>query len=614
MSQESAAAAAIPKRADVPVQETWDLTPVFADDAAAAAAHAALEAELPDLAAFAGRLGESAATLATALLLRDDLERRLSLLYIYAHLRHDEDTQNQTHVALEARARALITRFRTAASWFAPELAMLDPALLERFLSEDDRLAVYRHALEDIIRRRPYVLGLPEEELLARTGEVLGSGRTIFNTLNNADLVFPNIRDEEGREVELSHARYGRFLESRDPRVRRDAFTGLYGVYAQFRNTFAATLSATVKQHNAIATARGYSSARAQALFNAPIPEAVYDNLVATVNGRLDLLHDYVALRRELMGLEEVHSYDLYVPIVPSVDVRYSFAEARDLLFEALAPLGTDYLALLERAFAERWIDYADNRGKRSGAYSSGTYGTPPYILMNWQGTLDNVFTLAHELGHSLHTWYAHQAQPYVYSDYSIFLAEIASTTNENLLTAHLLRTESDSRLRAHVINHYLDGVKGTVFRQTQFAEFEQLIHEADREGTPLTAAWLSERYGELNRRYYGPALTFDEEIALEWARIPHFYLNFYVYQYATGFSAATAFAEQILSGGEPAVRRYLGFLRAGSSAWPLDVLQEAGLDMTDPAPIAAALDRFADYLAQFRDLHAGSPAQGASS
>ncbi len=614
MSQKSTAAVAIPNRSEVPEHETWDLTPVFADDAAVDAAQAAIEAELPALAAYAGRLGESAATLADALILRDDLERRLSLIYLYAHLRHDEDSQNQTYVALEACARALVTRYQTAVSWFAPELALLDPALLARYLDEDDRLAVYRHALGDIARRRPHILSLPEEKLLARTGEVMSSSRTIFNTLNNADLVFPQIRDEEGREVELSHARYGRFLESRDPRVRRDAFTGLYSVYAQFRNTFAATLSATVKQHNALAESRGYSSARAQALFSAPIPEAVYDNLVATVNSRLDLLHDYVALRRELMGLEEVHSYDLYVPIVPSVDVHYSFTEARDLLGQALAPLGSDYLALLERAFTERWIDYADNRGKRSGAYSSGSYGTPPYILMNWQGTLDNVYTLAHELGHSMHSWYTHQSQPYVYSDYSIFLAEIASTTNENLLTDYLLRTEDDPRLRAYVINHYLDGVKGTVFRQTQFAEFEQLIHEADREGTALTAAWLSEQYAELNRRYYGPALSFDEEIALEWARIPHFYLNFYVYQYATGFSAATAFAEQILSGGEPAVRRYLGFLRAGSSAWPLDVLQEAGLDMTDPAPIAAALDRFADYLAQFRDLHAGSPAQGASS
>ncbi|MDI9469054.1 MAG: oligoendopeptidase F [Bacillota bacterium] len=603
----------IPNRSEVPEHETWDLTPIFADDAAQAAAQTAIEAELPALAAYAGRLGESAATLADALILRDDLERRLSLVYLYAHLRHDEDSQNQTYVALEARARALVTRYRTATSWLAPELAMLDPALLTRFQAEDERLMTYRHALEDIARRRPHVLGLPEEKLLARTGEVLDSSRTIFSTLNNADLVFPKIRDEAGQEVELSHARYGRFLESRDPRVRRDAFTGLYSVYRQFRNTFAATLSATVKQHNALAETRGFTSARARALFEAPIPETVYDKLVATVNSRLDLLHDYVALRRRLMGLEEVHSYDLYVPIVPSVDVRYSYTEACDLLRRALAPLGPDYLALLERAFSERWIDYADNRGKRSGAYSSGTYGTPPYILMNWQGTLDNVYTLAHELGHSMHSWYTHQTQPYVYSDYSIFLAEIASTTNENLLTHYLLQTTDDTQVRAYVINQYLDGVKGTVFRQTQFAEFEQLIHQADREGTALTAAWLSEQYAELNRRYYGPALSFDEEIALEWARIPHFYFNFYVYQYATGFSAATAFADRILCEGGPAVRRYLGFLQAGSSAWPLDVLREAGLDMTSPAPITATLDRFADYLAQFGDLLADTATKGGS-
>ena len=596
---------ALPSRADVRVEETWDLEPIFASDDDWEAAFSSLSDDLAQLDGYVGRLGEDAETLTRALQLRDDLEQRLGMVYVYAHLRHDEDTQQQHYVALEARARALYSRYGAAISWFGPELAAIDDAVIDGFIAEYEPLALYRHALAEVARQRPHLLSQAEEKLLAQAAPLLRQGRLTFGALNNADFQFPKIRDEEGREVELSHARYGLFLESHDRTVREAAFRGLYSVYDQFRNTLASTLDGTVKAHNFSADVRRFGSAREASLFANAIPEQVYEQLVDCVEGRIELLHDYIALRRELLGLEELHSFDLHVPLVGEVDVRYSFEEARDLILEALRPLGDAYRRTLERAFSSRWIDYADNRGKRSGAYSSGSYGTAPYILMNWQGTLNDVYTLAHELGHSVHTAYAHESQPYVYSDYPIFLAEIASTTNERLLTEYLLQTETDPRVLASIVNQYLDGFRGTVFRQTQFAAFEQLIHQADREGTALTAQWLSEQYGELNRRYYGPALSEDREISLEWSRIPHFYLNFYVFQYATGYSAAEAFAQRILTEGQPAVDAYLGFLRSGSADWPLETLAAAGLDMAGTEPIDAALDSFARFLARFRELMA---------
>jgi oligoendopeptidase F len=462
-------------------------------------------------------------------------------------------------------------------------------------------LTLYRRFFEEIRRAKPHILSDKEEAVLAKAGQILDANTSIFGVLNHTDFIFPLIEDADGEQVRLTHARYGKYMEDRNRRVRKEAFESYYSLYEQYRNTLATTLRGQVQTHNYLADLRGFASARERALFNNEIPEAVYDQLVATVRDHLPLLHDYIRLRRDRLELDELHCYDLYVPMAEDIRLKFSYPEACELVSEALRPMGEEYLEVVRTALSERWIDVYENVGKTSGGYSSGTYGTNPFILLNWRETLDMVYTLIHEIGHSVHSWYSRRHQPYTYSNYPIFLAEIASTTNENLLTRYLLDHETDPKVRAYIAGHYLDGFKGTVFRQTQFAEFEQLIHEEDQKGTALTADFLSQRYGELNQIYYGPDLVQDPPIRLEWSRIPHFYYNYYVYQYATGFSAATAFAEQILTGGPSAVKRYIGFLQAGSSAPPIDVLKQAGLDMTSDAPIRHALQTFARFTEELK-------------
>jgi oligoendopeptidase F len=490
-----------------------------------------------------------------------------------------------------------------AMAYFEPEVANLSEETVRKFTEEKPELQDFKQYFAEMWRQKKHQLSEKEEVLLAKASQIFNDPNETFDVLSDTDMTFRPIEDEKGQMVEMSHARYGTYLESRDRRVRQDAFRSMYESFGKFRNTCAQTLASQIRVNSYIKDVRGFSSGREAALFENNIPESVYDSLLEAVNVKLPLLHRYVRLRKEVMDLDEIHSYDLYAPLVKDVDLKFSFEEAEDLILKALQPLGPEYIAVLEKAFSERWIDYADNAGKRSGAYSSGSYKTNPFILMSWQGTLDNVFTLAHELGHSIHSWFTRDSQPYQYGDYCIFLAEIASTTNENLLTEYLLKTAEDDKMKTAVINHYLDGFKGTVFRQTQFAEFEHKIHQADETGVPLTASFLTESYGDLNRHYYGEDLTFDEEIALEWSRIPHFYYNYYVFQYATGFSAATAFAEMIKEEGEPAVERYLNFLKAGSSDWPIEVLQTAGVDMTKPDPILKALDTFEEYLDEFEQV-----------
>lgn len=416
---------------------------------------------------------------------------------------------------------------------------------------------------------------MEQEALLAGASEIFGASSNTFSILNNADLEFPTVQNAEGETIQLSHGVYGQLMESVDPSVREAAFKGLYKVYKQFRNTLASTLGAHVKTHNYKAKIRNYDSARAASLASNHIPESVHETLVAVVNKHLPLLHRYVKLRKKLLNVEELHMYDLYAPLLGEAPIRYSYEEAKEKAIEALKPLGEDYLSIVKEAFSSRWIDVIENQGKRSGAYSSGAYDTAPYILMNWHDSLDQLFTLVHEMGHSVHSYYTRNNQPYVYGDYSIFLAEIASTTNENILTEYLLQTETDPKVRAYVLNHYLDGFKGTIFRQTQFAEFEHFIHTEDAKGTPLTSEYLSEYYGELNAKYYGPEVVRDEEISYEWARIPHFYYNYYVYQYATGFSAASALSKHILAGEEGALEKYLNYLKAGSSDFPIEVMKK---------------------------------------
>ncbi|KAF1302097.1 oligoendopeptidase F [Enterococcus saccharolyticus] len=593
----------LPLREEVATSVTWDLTKIFADDAAFEEAFKEVQTELTKADTYKGTLKNGGAAFLEALEFILDVSRKLETLYVYSHLKNDQDTANTTYQGLYARASSLLAQTSEAISWFEPELLTLDDATIWGYFDEVPALEVYRHFVQQTVDNRAHVLPAEQEALLAGAGEIFSSASNTFSVLNNADLVFPTIEGENGESVQLSHGLYGQLLESTDRRVREAAFKGLYSVYEQFRNTFASTLSTNIKAHNYRAKIRKYNSAREAALSNNHIPESVYDTLVAVVNKNLPLLHRYMELRKRLLKVDELHMYDVYTPLLGEAPISYTYDEAVNKAIEALAPMGEEYLTVVKEAFNNRWIDVVENKGKRSGAYSSGAYDTLPYILMNWHDTLDQLYTLVHEMGHSVHSYFTRKNQPYVYGDYSIFLAEIASTTNENILTEHLLETETDPRVRAYVLNHYLDGFKGTVFRQTQFAEFEHFMHVEDAKGTPLTSEFLSESYGELNRKYYGKALADDPEIRLEWSRIPHFYYNYYVFQYSTGFSAASALANKILHEGSDALTNYLNYLKSGSSDYPIEVMKKAGVDMTQATYLEDAMAVFEERLNELESL-----------
>ncbi|HJF16117.1 MAG TPA: oligoendopeptidase F [Globicatella sulfidifaciens] len=582
---------------------TWDLTSMYADDEAQEADAEAVKAMFPKLAEFSGKLAEGPEVLADALDLIGETARKMSNVYVYAHLKNDQDATNSTYQEMYAKATQLYGQFGETIAYFEPELNTIPEATLTQFIEENDRLKHYQQHLDNMVRGRAHVLPQEQELLLAQASEVFQGASNTFGVLNNADLVFPTITDEEGKEVQLTHSLYSKFLESSDRRVRKETFEKFYSVYDQFKNTMASILSTNIKVNNYDAKVHKFESARQAALFTNNIPESVYDTLVDTVNKRLDLLHRYVGLRKELLGLEDLEMYDMYTPLLGDAPIKMTYEEAKSITLEALAPLGEEYLAIMREAFEDRWIDLYENKGKRSGAYSSGTYDSKPYILMNWQDNVNWLYTLVHELGHSAHSYLTHKNQPYTYGSYSIFLAEIASTTNENLLTAYLLEKYEDPQVRLYIINHFLDGMKGTVYRQTQFAEFEHFMYQSDAAGQPLTQQFLSDNYRELNRKYYGEAVNSDSEIALEWSRIPHFYYNYYVFQYATGFSAATAFSKAILEGQEGALDKYLGYLKAGRSQYPIDIIKTAGLDMTQSDYIDAALDVFEQRLNEFEAL-----------
>ncbi|MEJ8766736.1 oligoendopeptidase F [Oceanobacillus sp. HCA-5259] len=590
-------------RSEVPVERTWRLEDIFASDEDWKKEHAQLTEDLPEIETYQGKLASSADTLYELLKLQDDLSSRLGKLYTYAHMRYDQDTTNSFYQGLNAEAEMLLTKASSAMSYIVPEILAMDEGKLDEFLREKEELKLYEKVLTDIAKRRPHVLSEKEEALLAEAGEALGTGEQAFGMLNNADLTFPAIKNENGEEVDVTHGRYSIFLESKDRRVRKDAFMAMYETYGKFKNTFSATLGGNIKKDNFYAKVRNYDSARQAALSSNHIPEEVYDNLVEAVNERLPLLHRYVELRKKILGVDELHMYDLYTPLVTDVDMKVPYEKAKEYVAKGLEPLGSDYQQILKEAFENRWIDVEENKGKRSGAYSSGTYGTNPYILMNWQDNINNTFTLAHELGHSVHSYYTRKHQPFRYGNYSIFVAEVASTTNEALLNDYLLENLEDEKEKMYILNHFLEGFRGTVFRQTMFAEFEHDIHVRAQNGEALTADRLTEIYYDLNKKYYGPAVVSDEEIGLEWARIPHFYYNYYVYQYATGYSAATSLAKQILEEGEPAVERYTDFLKAGSSDYPIEVLKKAGVDMNSKQPISDALDVFEEKLKDLENL-----------
>ena len=594
----------LPARSEIPVEETWKLEDIFANDEAWEKEFQEVKSQIPGAKQFEGKLGESAETLFKALQYQDQLLESLGKLYAYSHMRYDQDTTNSFYQGLDDRMKNLYAQAGSALAFIVPELLSIDESKLKGFLTEKPDLKLYEHAIEEINLQRPHVLSAEQEALLAEAGEVMDASSNTFGMLNNADLAFPSIKDENGEEVEITHGRYIRFLESSDQRVRRDAFKAVYETYGNFRNTFASTLSGNVKKDNFNARIRKYESARQAALAANNIPESVYDNLVKAVSENLHLLQRYIKLRKKVLGLSELHMYDLYTPLVKDVKMEIKYEEAKDIVLKGLAPLGEEYAKVLKEGFENRWVDVHENKGKRSGAYSSGSYGTNPYILMNWQDNVNNLFTLAHELGHSVHSYYTRKSQAYPYGNYSIFVAEVASTCNEALLNDYLLKTIDDEQKRIYLLNHYLEGFRGTVFRQTMFAEFEHLIHQKLQNNEALTAELLTKEYFELNKKYFGEEdIVIDEEIGLEWSRIPHFYYNYYVYQYATGFSAATALSKQILEEGEPAVKRYIGFLSAGSSDYPIEVLKKAGVDMTSSQPIKDACKVFEEKLNELEQL-----------
>ncbi|WP_066187108.1 MULTISPECIES: oligoendopeptidase F [Gracilibacillus] len=594
---------ALPAREEIPEKYTWRLEDIFATDEEWEKEWKAVQQLLPKFADFQSKLQESAENLYQLLKLQDEVSERLSKLYTYAHMRYDQDTTNSFYQALNGKAENLITQASSTMSFITPEMLKLDEQTLQQYVQQHEGLQQYQHTFDEINRQRPHVLSEEEEALLAEASEVTDNASQTFGMLNNADLTFPSIEDADGNQVDLTHGRYINFLESKDQRVRRDAFKAMYNTYGSFKNTFASTLQGTVKKDNFYAKMRNYESARQAALNKNNIPEAVYDNLLEAIHDGLPLLQRYVALRKKILDIDELHMYDLYTPLVKNVHMTYSYPKAQEIIHKALQPFGDEYLNVLQRAFTERWIDVEENKGKRSGAYSSGAYGTNPYILMNWQDNLNNLFTLAHELGHSMHSHYTHENQPFRYGNYSIFVAEVASTCNEALLNEYLVANTEDPKEKLFLLNHFLEGFRGTVFRQTMFAEFEHKIHLLAQEGEALTADRLTEVYYDLNKQYFGDDLVIDEEIGLEWARIPHFYYNYYVYQYATGYAAAQSLAAQITEEKDVAVERYLGFLKAGSSDYPIEVLKQAGVDMTERTPVENALKVFEEKLEEMERL-----------
>ena len=593
----------LPNRSEVDAQLTWKLEDIYETDQKWEEEFKKIQSLIPTMKEYKGKLNQSSETLVEALKKNDEISLLMGKLYSYSHMRYDQDTTNSTYQAFDDRAKSLYSEFASVTSYFIPELLSIKEEKLKSFLEENQELQLYKHSLEEILKQKPHVLSAEEEAILAQASEVLSASSSTFGMLNNADLKFPTIEDENGEHVEITHGGYIHLLESSDRRVRKEAFEGVYNTYDSFKNTFASTLSGTVKRDNFNAKVRKYESARQAALSNNNIPESVYDQLVSTVNDHLHLLHRYINIRKKALKLDELHMYDLFTPLVEEIKMEVTYDEAKETLLKALKPLGEEYIEVLKEAYEKRWVDVVENKGKRSGAYSSGAFGTNPYILMNWHNNVNNLFTLAHEFGHSMHSYYTRKTQPYVYGDYSIFVAEVASTCNEAILNDYLLKNTEDPKQRLYLLNHYLEGFRGTVFRQTMFAEFEHTIHQLAQNGEALTPDLLTKTYYELNKKYFGEDIVIDEQIGLEWSRIPHFYYNYYVYQYATGFSAATALSKQILEEGEPAVERYLGYLKSGSSDYPIEVLKKAGVDMTSSQPIVEALKVFEEMLNELEEL-----------
>ncbi|MDK2811088.1 MAG: oligoendopeptidase [Petroclostridium sp.] len=593
----------LPKRKEIEQQYKWKLEDIYASNDEWEKDFVKVKELIPQMAQYKDKLADSSTTLLQALKLSDELSSLTERVFVYARMRRDEDNTNATYQALADRAKSLSIEVSGALSFITPEIISIPEQKLQEFLNKEPELEVYNHYINEILRQKKHVLSSNEEALLAATGEIAGAARDIFTMLNNADIKFPNIKNEKDEEVELTKGNFIHYMESGDRRVRQDAFKALYSSYIKQKNTLAASLNANVKKNIFYSRARKYPSALEASLDPDNVPKSVYDNLINTIHNHLHLMHRYVALRKKVLQLEELHMYDLYTPLVKEMNKHIYYKEALEIVEKALQPLGDDYIKTLKMGFNEGWIDVYENEGKTGGAYSWGAYTTHPYVLLNYQGTMKDVFTLAHEMGHALHSYYTNKHQPYIYSQYKIFVAEVASTVNESLLMHHLLKNTKDQNEKAYLINHYLDEFRGTVFRQVMFAEFEKIIHEKAENGEALTPQLLSDIYHYLNVQYFGDQMFVDSEIDMEWSRIPHFYNSFYVYKYATGFAAATSLSRQILEEGQPAVDRYIGFLSSGDSDYPIEILRKAGVDLSTPQPIVDALKVFEEMLDQIEKL-----------
>ena len=579
------------KRSEVKEEFTWNLSDMYADIDAWESDVTKMQEMATELTKMEGKVTASAANLFSSLEQDVALDRIISLAMNYATRLSDQDTSDTKHQGMCQRLSSIVAGISSKLSFIGPEILATDEAVIEKYYTEEPGLELYRKYIQEIFRKKPHSLSAEMEKVMAMTSEISRTASQTFSIFNNSDMSFPEMEDENGDMVRITHGRFIGLLESADRRVRKEAFEKLYATYNQYKSTLASLYSGQVKNQIFRAKMRKYNSTLEAATDANNVSPTVYDNLIQTVNKNLDKLHRYVSLRKKLLGVDELHMYDIYTPMLPDSAKKVTYEEAKATVLKALAPLGEDYVKVVEEGFNSRWIDVYENVGKRSGAYSSGSYETHPYVLLNYNDTLDNMFTLAHEMGHAMHSYLSNKTQPFIYSHYKIFVAEVASTCNEILLMEYLLKNTTDKKERAYLLNHYLDSFKGTVYRQTMFAEFERETNRMAEEGKSLTADVLSKLYHELNAKYYGPDMISDDEIAVEWARIPHFYYNFYVYQYATGFSSAVAIAHNILKNGAPAVEAYKKFLSSGCTDAPVELLKIAGVNLESPQPIQDALD-----------------------
>lgn len=590
-------------RKDIDVKDTWNLESIYANNELWEEDYAALEKDAAEFAKLKGAIEADVSKIPAVLDAYYGLHRRLSKLSVYARMRFDQDTTDSTYQTMSAKIGSLGVKIGAASAFVEPEILSYSKEQLEAAEKENERTAYYGRKIEEMLRGQEHTLDAEKEELLAAAGDMSEAPDDIFSVLMNADMKYPDIVLEDGTHLPLTNSTYISYMESPDRAVREGAFKTLYGQIASLKNTFAAIYRGNLKQAKFYAQSRKYSSARAMYLADSNVPESVYDNLLSAVHEALPMMYRYVAVRKKVLGVDKLHMYDVYTPIVAAQNQTYEFEQAKQMVLEALKPMGEDYLSHAREGLENRWIDIYPNKGKKGGAYSWGCYDSQPFILLNYTKNLDSVFTLIHEMGHSIHSYYSITAQDYAYSDYKIFVAEVASTCNECLLMHDLLEKTTDKEQRKYLLNHYLDSFKGTLFRQTMFAEFEKTAHDYCAQGKPLTAEALSQMYLELNQKYFGPDMEKDEEIAYEWMRIPHFYTPFYVYQYATGYSAAVALSAKILKEGKPAVDAYMSFLKGGESKDPIDLLKMAGVDMTTEKPIADALALFGELVAELEAL-----------